>query len=217
MSNIGYTRNNTDYIPESGTETGFINKAEAIELIKSYVQDLEFYEIEPAEVVTCHLNTEASNFPKIEGTSEPDLSKLGCVEVSLLHSQSGGETFENLVKPLFKGMVQYPLKGEIVNVAQYENDYFYYNPLNYNNKINLNKLPGRNEEDEVSESGIQFNRPMVAEEGDTVLQSRFGSTIHFGSDKDHKEPFLRISCGQNKNTDTVQTKAKRNEAKNIRW
>ena len=50
-------------------------------------------------------------------------------------------------------------------------------------------MPGRNEEDEVSESGVQFNRPMVAEEGDTIIQSRFGSTIHFGSDLDHKEPF----------------------------
>ena len=49
---------------------------------------------------------------------------------------------------------------------------------------------------------------MVAEEGDTVIQSRFGSTIHFGSDRDHKEPFLRISSGQNKNKQTIISKGK---------
>ena len=205
---VGYTRNNVDYIPDVGTETGFVNKAECIELIKQYTQDVEFYEIEPAEVVICHLDTKADSFPKIRGTSIPDLTKLGYCEVSLLHSNSDGRSFDQLVKPLSRAMIQYPVKGEIVNVAFYADEYYYSNPLNYLNKVNLNKMPGRTEQDKVSVSGTKFVRPMVAEEGDTVIQSRFGSTIHFGSDRDHKEPFLRISCGQNKNKQTIISKGK---------
>ena len=33
---VGYTRNNVNYIPDDGTETGFVNKAQCIELIKQY-------------------------------------------------------------------------------------------------------------------------------------------------------------------------------------
>ena len=205
---VGYRRNNVDYIPDDGTETGFVNKAQCIELIKTYVQDIEFYEIQPAEVVACHLDPKSKGFPLISGTSIPDLSKIGCCEVSLLHSESEGSIFSTLIKPLSRAIVQYPVKGEIVNVAQYQNDYFYYNPLNFLNRSNLNKLPGRSEKDKVSESGLKFNRNIVAEEGDTLIQSRFGSTIHFGSDKSFKEPFVRISCGQNKNSDTVRAKGK---------
>lgn len=202
MSNIGYTRNNTDYIPESGTETGFINKAEAVELIKNYVQDLEFYEIEPAEVIFCHLDPTAPNFPKIGQTSNPDLSKMGCIEISPLHSESGGGTLSTLVKPLSKAIVQYPLKGEVVNVAEYKNELYYYNPLNSKNKVSTNFLPGRNTF-RVSKGSTSYNRTNVAKQGDTLIQSRFGSTIHFGSDKDYKEPNIKITCGQNKNSTTM--------------
>ena len=203
-TNIGYKKNTVDYIPELGTETGYLNKSQATELIKQYTQDIEFYEIEPAEVVACHLNPNREDFPKING--KPDLSKMGCIEVSLLHSQSSGEVFDSFIKPLSRAIVQFPVAGEIVNVAQYDDDFYYYNPLCFRNKINLNKMPGRKKELDVSESGLFFNRPVVASEGDTLIQSRFGSTIHFGSDKDAKMPFVRISCGQNKNKETVVNK-----------
>ena len=33
-TNIGYKKNTVDYIPELGTETGYLNKSQATELIK---------------------------------------------------------------------------------------------------------------------------------------------------------------------------------------
>ena len=123
-TNIGYKKNTVDYIPELGTETGYLNKSQATELIKQYTQDIEFYEIEPAEVVACHLNPNREDFPKING--KPDLSKMGCIEVSLLHSQSSGEVFDSFIKPLSRAIVQFPVAGEIVNVAQYDDDFYYY-------------------------------------------------------------------------------------------
>ena len=134
-TNIGYKKNTVDYIPELGTETGYLNKSQATELIKQYTQDIEFYEIEPAEVVACHLNPNREDFPKING--KPDLSKMGCIEVSLLHSQSSGEVFDSFIKPLSRAIVQFPVAGEIVNVAQYDDDFYYYNPLCFRNKIKI--------------------------------------------------------------------------------
>ena len=52
---VGYTRNNVDYIPDDGTETGYVNKAECIELIKTYTQDIvPFVNIRLVSVSKCN-------------------------------------------------------------------------------------------------------------------------------------------------------------------
>tara|TARA_R100000664_G_C2756040_1_gene143840 strand:+ start:1978 stop:3282 length:1305 start_codon:yes stop_codon:yes gene_type:complete len=207
----GY-RKNTKYIISNRSETGFINKNQAVDLIKKYADSSQFYEVEPAEVLKVHLETDQKSFPKtkLNGKNVPDLKFFGAVTVRLLHSQSGRDYLDELVRPISPHIVQYPLKGEIVNVAEYDGNLYYYNPLNTDSKVNMNRILGRDGEGKVFPALTKYNRPIKVKQGDTIFQGRFGQSIQFSSDINFARPNLKITVGQSQNLSTVGSKS-RNE------
>ncbi len=207
----GY-RKNTKFIVSDRTSTGFINKNEALDLIKKHMVSDEFYEIEPAEVLKVHLEPEDKAFPKIELNKKiiPDLSYLGSVTVRLIHSQPGVDYLTELVRPISPHIIQYPLKGEIVNVANYNGNLYYYNPLNLDSKVNMNRIVGREGEGKVFPALTKYNRPIKVKQGDTIFQGRFGQSIQFSSDINFVRPNIKMTVGQSKNLTIVGSKS-RNE------
>ena len=200
----GY-RKVTNSVASIGTSTGFLNQSNVVDLIEQMSTQEEFYEIEPAQVIKCHLDPEAKDFPLGEGGGV-DLSMLGAVTVSLKYSQPNGEVLEELAKPISPHMVQYPLIGEIVNVASYLGQLYYFNPLNLFGNVNMNRVPFVRGDGKPYEQLTKYNRKIYCEQGDTIIQGRFGQSIHFGSDENFVQPYLKLTVGQGKNPSTMVAK-----------
>ena len=201
----GYRRK-TKFIVNSRSEESIVTKNQVVDLINRYSSTDEFYEIEPAEVFKVWIDPEEPGFPtKIQtnpkGDDEivPDLSAIGAIVVSLRESQLSNEMLKSLVYPISSHIVQYPLRGEVVNVASYEGKLFYSNPLNLNNKVNLNRITGRFGEGMVTMENTKYNRKIYPHQGDLIIQGRFGQSIRMGSDENYKKPNLKISVGQGNN------------------
>ena len=147
----GY-RKKTKFVSTTRDSTGFVTMNNVVDVIKDMTSSEEFYEIEPAEVIKVWLDPEDPDFPTdtdTEGITSSNMTMLGAVTVRLLHSQRNGGILDRLVMPLSPHVVQYPLKGEVVNVADYNGNLYYYNPLNLNGNIHQNKLPLRLSEGKV--------------------------------------------------------------------
>ena len=201
----GY-RKKTKFIINSRSEESIVTKNQVVDLINRYSSADEFYEIEPAEVLKVWIDPDEPGFPtKIKenpkGKDEivPDLSAIGAIVVSLRESQLSNEILERLVYPISSHIVQYPLRGEVVNVASYEGKLFYSNPLNLHNKVNLNRITGRAGEGMVTIENTKYNRKIYPQQGDLIIQGRFGQSIRMGSDEKYEKPNLKISVGQGSN------------------
>ena len=204
----GY-RKKTEFVATERDSTGFVTLNNVVDTIKDLTSAEEFYEIEPAEVLKVHLNPKDPEFPTTDsdtGETVANLGMLGSVTVRLLHSQKMGEAVGELVKPISQHIVQYPLKGEVVNVAQYNGELYYYNPLNLNGQVNMNRLPLRSGEGEVFPEFTKFNRKIRSSQGDTVFQGRFGQSLHFGSDKNFVKPFMKLTVGQSQDKPSLVKK-----------
>ncbi len=105
----GY-RKVTNSVASIGNSTGFMNQSNVVDLIEQMSTQEEFYEIEPAQVVKCHLDPKDKDFP-IGANGNVDLSMLGAVTVSLKYSQPTGEVLDELAKPLSPHIIQYPIIG----------------------------------------------------------------------------------------------------------
>jgi hypothetical protein len=204
----GY-RKKTKFVPTVRDSTGFATINSVVDAIKDMTSAEEFYEIEPAEVLKVFLDASDSQFPTLTtktGKKIPDLSLLGAVQVRLLHSQDRNESLNKLVKPISQHIVQYPLKGEVVNVAQYNGELYYYNPLNLYGNVNMNRLPFAKGEGKVYPALTKYNRKINVEEGDTVIQGRFGQSIHLGSDENFVKPFIKLTAGQSQDKSSLTIK-----------
>ena len=188
-------------------------KNQVIDLIKSHQMSDEFYEIEPAEVIKVWLDENQPGFPTKEAEDEdgsivttPDYSAIGACVISLRKNQNSSEYLETLAYPLSQHIVQYPLKGEIVNVAMYEDKIFYSNPLNLDGKVGENRLAGRVGDGYIFKSRVSLNRKVYPEQGDLLIQGRFGQSIRMGSDSKYIKPNLKISVGQGYDEDLNDNK-----------
>jgi hypothetical protein len=186
---------------------GYVNMNQVVSKIKEMSQNNdEFYEIEPAKVIRVFTDPTEPNFPKLKGDgAAPDLSYLGAVIVQLTVSQKSGGSIgiSKPIRPISQHIVQYPLKGEVVNVAKYinsknESSLYYSNPLNLNGRVVMNRLVGEPGEGLVFPQNIKLNRKVSIKQGDTVIQGRFGQSIHFSSAPDYKNPSVKITVGQSK-------------------
>jgi len=192
----GY-RKVTNSVVSIGDSTGFMNQTSVEELVRQMSTSEEFYEIEPAEVMKCHLNPKDKDFP-LGNDGNVDLSMLGAVTLNLKYSQRMGEKLDELAKPISPHIIQYPIKGEIVNVASYLGQLYYFNPLNLLGKTNMNRVPLAKGDGKPYEQLTNFNRKIYCEQGDTIFQGRFGQSLHFGSDKNFVQPYVKLTVGQNK-------------------
>ncbi len=200
----GY-RKVTNSVASIGSSTGFMNQSNVVDLIEQMSTSDEFYEIEPAQVVKCHLDPKDKDFP-VGPDGNVDLSMLGAVTVSLKYSQPTGEVLDDLAKPLSPHIIQYPIIGEVVNVASYLGQLYYFNPLNLFGKVNMNRVPFSKGDGKPYEQLTKFNRKIYCEQGDTVIQGRFGQSIHFGSDNNFVQPFMKLTVGQSKSSGNITAK-----------
>lgn len=204
----GY-RKKTKFVPTVRDSTGFTTMNNVVDAIKDMTSAEEFYEIEPAEVLKVYLDAGEEDFPKLtndKGQQIPDLTLLGAVRVRLLHSQDRNESLDKLVKPISQHIVQYPLKGEVVNVAQYNDELYYYNPLNLYGNVNMNKLAFTTGDGKVYPALTKYNRKINAEQGDTIIQGRFGQSVHLGSDENFVKPFIKLTVGQSQDKSSLIAK-----------
>ena len=158
----------------------------------------EFYEIEPAVVEQVFVNPNSLPTLKTEtGEQLPNYSLYGTIKARFLESQEQGDEIESHIKPLSSHMVVYPVVGEVVNVAKYGNDYYYYTPLNLHNNVNMNRsIAGKR--DGVVKPGItKNNRTLASKKGDININGRFGHGIKFSSNEDYRFPTIKITNLQN--------------------
>jgi hypothetical protein len=163
----------------------------------------EFYAIEPAIVNKVYFDPTDKAFPKVEikdGTKLPDYSVLGTIDAVFSKS---GDTISK-VKPVSLHMIVYPDEGEVVNIAKYANEYYWYMPLNIFGRVNINLA--YNKLGTISNEATKFNRKLFPEPGDVIVQGRFGQSIRLGSDTSHEFPIIRIACGQSQTVANIRAK-----------
>ena len=190
-------------------KTGFTNYDDVYGIINDNVDKIsEFYEIEPAMVLEVLLDPHSPNFPTkdFEGDKIPDYSYLGTIRARFIYSQNTGDEISDYIKPLSTHISVYPTKGEIVNVTKHAGQYYYYHPLNLRNLTNMNRAVGERGEGLVLPMRTKFNRKLLGEQGDLVINGRFGQGIKFGSDENYFKPTIKITNNQNPNDDVSDEK-----------
>ena len=179
-------------------KTGFTSYDDVYSIIKDNVDESgEFYEIEPAIVLQTLLNP--NDFPKTTnplGGTMADYSYLGTIKARFKESQSEGDEIPGYIKPLSPHIIVYPTKGEIVNIAEHGGQFYYYNPLNLRNNVSINRAVGERGDGLVTHQTTKYNRPILGEQGDLVLNGRFGQGIKFGSDPSYQYPDIKITNRQ---------------------
>ena len=179
--------------------TGFLTYSDAYQLIKENIDEaIEFYELEPAIVTEVLLDP--NDFPKKDTPSGngkmPDYSYLGTIRARFVESQDVGDVIDDYIKPLSPHMVAYPLIGEVVNIAKHGNQMYYYQPLNMRNHVNMNVANNVSTDPKVTAQTTEFNRNLLSEYGDVVINGRFGNGIKFGSDPFYQYPDIKITNRQ---------------------
>ena len=179
--------------------TGFLTYSDAYQLIKENIDEaIEFYELEPAIVTEVLLDP--NDFPKKDTPSGngkmPDYSYLGTIRARFVESQDVGDVIDDYIKPLSPHMVAYPLIGEVVNIAKHGNQMYYYQPLNMRNHVNMNVANNVSTDPKVTAQTTEFNRNLLSEYGDVVINGRFGNGIKFGSDTFYQYPDIKITNRQ---------------------
>ena len=139
------------------------------------------------------------DFPTIKDTNNkniPDYSYLGTIKARFLYSQSEGDEISDYIKPLSAHITAYPTKGEVVNVARHGGQYFYYHSLNIRNQVNMNRVAGERGEGLVLPQRTKHNRKILGQQGDLIINGRFGQGIKLGSDTLYKNPSIKITNRQ---------------------
>ena len=196
---MAFRKQNSNVIPKDSNKSGFTSYDDVYAIIKDTIDEgSEFYELEPAVVLNVLLDPK--DFPKIEGPNNigkiPDYSYMGTIKARFLESQKRGDSIAGFVKPLSPHIIAYPIQGEIVNVALHANQLYYYNPLNLHNNVNMNVTNIQNTDGKVTVEATEFNRPILSEHGDVVLNGRFGHGLKLGSDPSYQYPDIKITNNQ---------------------
>ena len=181
-------------------KTGYANYDDVYSIINDNVDQIsEFYELEPAIVTKVYVNPNDPDFPTVDNSNNEnitDYSYFGSIKATFIYSQNKGDEIAEYIKPLSSHITVYPTKGEVVNVAKHGGQYYYYFPLNLRNSVNMNRVAGEAGEGEVLEQRTKYNRGILGEQGDIVLNGRFGQAIKFGSDRLFINPDIKITNKQ---------------------
>ena len=207
----------------------------ALQLFKELESEQNFYELEPAEVLFVYNDPTDKSFPNLEGV--PDLSFLGGVRARMIYSEQGlhiDECYD--YKPINPHFTSYPVIGELVVCVSYgeeeDSDSKFYSTI-----INFDGAPSNNDRFEVSTGGIKDtltspnittpnkdtdtrkhgyyyknnNSPkLIPDEGDVVIEGRFGNSIRLGSNQVNDNTTLsstiHISAGRNSRIEDIDDK-----------
>ena len=197
-------RKNPSILQRDYEKSGITSPSDVYDIIKENVEDVsEFYEIESAVVIEVLVDSEQiKNAGKVidgpDGSVIADHSYIGSIRARFVYSQSEGDEIDDLIRPLSPYIFALPLKNEIVTIAKYLDNYYYYpTPLNLYGNSNINRLGSTQGEGHVIQDNVALNRPILPKQGDLVLNGRFGQGIRFGSDGiDYKYPTIKITNGQ---------------------
>jgi len=184
---------------------------------------IEFYELEPAEVLDIILD---ENHPQFK-----DYRDIGKAKVRFVTSQNGmSSEVLTYAKPLDSNIKSYPLVHEVVIAVNYLGDLYYTQRMNIFNNPNENSYPGvslpslqtkgsggkgsAKEYNEISTSGSPNKKndqsafslgkifstnknikPIKPFEGDIIYEGRFGQSIKFGSNPKTHLPNMKIKVG----------------------
>lgn len=189
-------RKNPSILNRNISLQGLTTADDVYDIINDNVEKLsEFYEIEPAFVLEVLLDPE--KLPRKKGTNLPDWSYLGTIKARYVYSQGDGDEIDAYIKPVSPHITVFPLKGEVVNVTTHGGQYYYYNPLNLKNQVNMNRAGGMIGEGKVFPASTKMNRRLAPDHGDVIINGRFGNNIKLGSDAiDYKYPSIKISNRQ---------------------
>ena len=220
---------------KSGNKTGPISSrvqnTESILRLLKEIEDSpnEFYELEPMEVVAVHLDASKSYFPQ-KKDGGPDYSFLGGIKGRFVNSELG-KNIDSLFdyKPLNPNFQSTPVVGEIVIGVKYLDQRFYTTQINLFGNPNFNTQHGisigkkkdtltstegitdlPNSDDRGIETGHYFKRAddarrLLPNEGDVIIEGRFGNSIRIGSDirnENEDSPNMIISVGHTIEGDT---------------
>ena len=220
---------------KSGNKTGPISSrvqnTESILRLLKEVEDSpnEFYELEPLEVVAVHLDDTKKYFPQ-KKDGGPDYSFLGGVKGRFVNSELG-KNIDSLsdYKPLNPNFQATPTVGEIVIGVKYLGQLFFTTQLNLFGNPNFNTQHGisvgkkkdtlkstqdiddlPNSDDTGIETGHYFKkiddaRKLLPNEGDVIIEGRFGNSIRIGSDirnENEESPNMIFSVGHTIEGDT---------------
>ena len=180
-------------------KTGFTSYDDVYAILKDTIDESpEFYQIEPAKVLEVLLDPD--DLPEIEGPEGtgkiPDYYYLGTIKARFLESQGEGDSIPGYIKPLSPHFVSYPEPDEVVNVALHGGQLYYYTPLNIKNRPNLNLMENEKSDAKVKAEATEFNRSLLGEHGDVVINGRFGQGLKFGSDPSYQYPDIKITNRQ---------------------
>ena len=213
----------------------------ALQLLEELKTESNFYELEPAEVLFVYNDPTHPNFP-LKNNGVPDLSFLGAVRARYIYSQQGESIDNcHDFKPLNPNFYTLPVCGELVVGTNYGNEsdpgsYFYISSINYDGSPSSNERYGSSsvgmkqsfgvDEQSISQNGLLFLNPpnqgyyfqnrfidrVIPDEGDTVIEGRFGNSIRLGSNQqneteetwmDKKSSFIHLSAGRRSNVEDV--------------
>jgi len=181
-------------------KTGYTNYNDVYNIINDNVDQIsEFYELEPAIVTKVYVDPEDPDFPTFSDSNNDDVidySYFGSIRASFIYSQNRSDEIPAYIKPLSPHITAYPLKGEVINVAKHGGQYYYYFPLNLRNSVGMNRAAGEKGEGKVLFQRTKNNRLLLGEQGDLVLNGRFGQGVKFGSDKLFLNPNIKITNNQ---------------------
>ena len=197
---------------ESGSPetSGLVTLTKVEQLIESKLEESDFYELEPVEVLNVFLNAE--DLPK------GDYSYVGAIKGRYIVSEQGKPRYNcGYFKPLHPNIMTYPLRGELVVGVEFRNERYYFNTINLFGNPNLNVLPGISDLKRKLKnffSGIYFKknkdaRKLTPYEGDTIIEGKFQNSIRLGSNQyNDKEvsPNIKMSVGHLLNGDTDKQK-----------
>ena len=181
----------------------------------------------PARVKNILLNNDDILFKKKNGWGD-----IGLIEFKTLYKNIDTDKSFLTAKPLFPNIKNFPLKEEIViiingptdglNTNDNSSGYYYIPfPINIWNNIHHNAFPNIStynslkKEIELGNTFTEQNniKNLLPEEGDTILEGRYGNSIRFShttpnkknnnnswsSKGDSKDPILVISNNHNRN------------------
>lgn len=218
-----WTKNNIKS-KHSALPTGIPSVSTVYSIIKNTVSNIEFYELETAEVLDLLLHEE--DLPELKN-QEKDFSLIGAIKARMVNSQQNIHIDElPWIMPLHPNEKYFPLIGEYVIIASYLGKSYYFNNLNIIGSVNSNPFPGLSStlstSQELDKAEIQITgtpnragadaykigniftenqhiRQIQPEEGDIIYNGRFGHSIKFGSDiinKNNNSPNIIIRAGQ---------------------
>ena len=214
--------------PKSGTKSGPItgNRVQNVESTLRLIKEIsdepgQFYELEPLEVLEVHLDDTRNSFP--QGSDGPDYTYLGGVKGRLVISETG-KNIDKLsdYKPLNPNIQTTPVIGEIVIGVKYLGQLFYTTQVNFFGNPNFNTQHGLSKgkskdtlvsdnidtANEQDDTGVKLGyyleptqdvRRLLPQEGDVLIEGRFGNTIRIGSDiknENEDSPNIILNAGQ---------------------